>query len=84
MIEKEWNISWFRYSKGFWLDGHNQRVFLDSLAKEKEVLNPKDWISKTKREVYTNRATSLLSKYGGSLFETLKTVYSGFSPKMSF
>lgn len=87
----KWNTKWFEKSmkespsikvKKFIKDMslsslRSQKKFLDSLGKKLGVHEARDWGKITWREVKREGGSKLLSRYGGSLKETLKTIYSG-------
>lgn len=67
MKEIEWKKEWFpsppKYSPTHWESKDNQRIFLDEIAAEYSIVDPKDW----------KRASStLIKKHGGYVDITIE------------
>lgn len=66
-----------RKSRGFWELKQNQRNFLDGIAYQFQIKEPKQWGTIRTQDIMKSKGVSLILKYDGSIFETLKTVYPG-------
>ncbi len=71
----KWNIFKFaRVPSKYWDSLHNQRAFMDDLASSLNIPVPEGWyhVSTT---TLSKRASTLLSRYNGSRFDLLRSVY---------
>lgn len=55
----------------------NQREFLHDFAMKHNIRNPQDWGKITSRQVKHASGRGLLYKYNSSLYECLKSAFSG-------
>lgn len=74
----DWKVEWFpKFSQSYWNSMKNRRRFLDEVAHQLEIQNPKDWGKVTIHKIRELGGNSLLHHYGNSLFACLQSVYRG-------
>lgn len=66
-------------TKSFWRIKQNQKEFLDKLAKQLHIKEPKQWGTVTKRQVIDLGGKTLLCNYEDSLWKILQSVYPGMN-----
>lgn len=64
-------------TKSFWKIKLNQKDFLDKLAIQLHIKEPKEWGSVTKKQVINLGGKTLLWNYEDSIWKTLRNVYPG-------
>lgn len=81
MVETVWKREWFHspvYSHGHWRKRENQRLFLERIARELGITNPKEW---GKIKLWQIRrmigGSSMLNYHKGSLFKALQASFPG-------
>lgn len=77
--KREWfsNIPLFPYP--YWESSANRKLFLEKVARNFDVKEPRDWGRVTIQNIHELGGTSLLSYYNGSLFSCLQVIYQGFA-----
>ncbi len=74
--EYKWDVTKFIHlPHQFWDDTSNQRVFLENLAKELNIVNQDGWGKLTRTAIYRHGGGGLFVKYGGSVTKALVTVF---------
>ncbi len=75
-LKYKWDVTKFsQIPKQHWNTFSNQRSFLDALAKKLYINDQSDWYKIKKTTLLHQGAKGLLQRYGGSLFNLMKTVY---------
>lgn len=76
MPEIEWQPWRFRENvRGFWQQLDNQRLFMDYISKELNIIDQRDWKRVSLDDIKSRGGASLVQLYGGSLSRILDTVY---------
>lgn len=60
------------------------KIVFDDIARKLNILTIKDWGNVRIKEVIRLGGGSALSRYGGSLYNTLSFIYSGILTKKAF
>lgn len=80
-LEIDWKPEWFpalrKFPQKFWRSPENRRTLLDEMKRKLEIKEPSDWGKITADEFITAGGGYILHHYGDSLFECLKSIYSG-------
>lgn len=67
------------FPKAYWKSSTNKRKFLDEFKLKFKIIQPKEWGNITTQNIVKSGGISLLNQYGGSLYQCLRSVYSGFT-----
>lgn len=74
----DWDVNWFAVPNSHWNSQENQRIFIEEFAKRNEITSHQLWGKVTTKHFKTEGGWGILSKYNGSIFFMLRTLYPGF------
>ncbi len=76
MHSYNWDVTKFpRVPSRYWNDIHNQRSFMDNLAKTLHIDNQDDWYRMSIKTITQHGGAGMLAKHNNSCFKLLTTVY---------